>query len=163
MSRIALVVAMARNGIIGRDGALPWRIPSELKRFKQITMGKPVIMGRKTWESLPRKPLPGRNNIVLTHQAEYAAEGAIVTVSPAEAVAAAGAADEITVIGGAQVYEAFLPLASRIYLTEIDLEVEGDTRFPSFDRSLWRETETSLQASEAHGTPSYRAAVLDRM
>jgi dihydrofolate reductase len=140
MSRIALVVAVARNGVIGRDGRLPWRVPGELKRFKELTMGKPVIMGRKTWESLPNKPLPGRHNIVVTRQADYKAPGADVAGSVAEALEVTGDAPEICIIGGAEIYERSLPLASRIYLSEIPLEPEGDAHFPRLDMAAWRET-----------------------
>ncbi len=104
MTRIALVVAVSRNGVIGRDGGLPWHISSDLKRFKEITMGKPVIMGRKTWESLPRKPLTGRHNIVITRQGGYAAEGAMVVATPGAALAAAGSVEEVAIIGGGEIY-----------------------------------------------------------
>src|SRR5258705_13759873 len=104
MSRIAFVVAVSRNGVIGRAGGLPWHISSDLKRFKALTMGKPLIMGRKTWESLPKKPLPGRRNIVITRQANYRAEGAEVVADAAAALAMAGEAEEISIIGGAEIF-----------------------------------------------------------
>ena len=138
MTRIALVVAVARNGVIGRDGGLPWHLSSDLKRFKAITMGKPVIMGRKTWESLPKKPLPGRHNIVITRRKGFLAEGATVVASPENALAAAAGAEEIAVIGGGEIFDMFLTLADRIYLTEVDLDVEGDTYFPAIDPAHWR-------------------------
>ena len=109
MSRIALVVAVSRNGVIGRDGGLPWHISSDLKRFKAVTMGKPVIMGRKTWESLPKRPLPGRANIVVTRQANYAADGAIVAADVAAAISAAGDVEEIAIIGGGEIYRVVFP------------------------------------------------------
>jgi dihydrofolate reductase len=127
---ISLVYAQSRNGIIGADGGLPWRLPSDLKRFKETTLGKPIIMGRKTWEGLPRKPLPGRVNIVVTRQSSFAAEGAVVVGSVADALARAGEASEVCVIGGGEIYRMFLPLADRIYLTLVDADVEGDTRGP---------------------------------
>lgn len=146
MSRIALVVAVSRNGVIGRDGGLPWHISSDLRRFKAITMGKPVIMGRKTWESLPKKPLPGRPNIVITRQRDYRAPGATVVADAAAALAAARAhgAKEIAVIGGGEIYAMFFDLADRIYLTEVDIAVQGETRFPLIEARQWRQT-----ASEA--------------
>ena len=108
MSRISFVVAVSRNGVIGRAGGLPWHISSDLKRFKAITMGKPLIMGRKTWESLPKRPLPGRQNIVITRQKNYQAEGAVVVPDTASALAAAGEVEEICVIGGGEIFAKFL-------------------------------------------------------
>ncbi len=146
---LVLVVARARNGVIGNKGALPWHLPADLKRFKAMTVGKPVIMGRKTFESIG-KPLPGRHNIVLTRDAGWQAEGVTVVPNLAEAVAAAGLdprarADSIMIIGGAQIYAEALPSVTRIEVTEIDAEAEGDTLLPAFDRTRWRET-----AREAH-------------
>lgn len=146
MNRIALVAAVSRNGVIGRDGGLPWHISSDLQRFKAITMGKPVIMGRRTWESLPRRPLPGRPNIVITRQRDYRAPGATVVADAAAALAAARAHDakEIAVIGGGEIFEMFLDLADRIYLTEVDLAVQGDTQFPVIDAHQWRQTASEV-------------------
>jgi dihydrofolate reductase len=165
MSRIALVVAVSRNGIIGRDGGLPWHISSDLQRFKAITMGKPVIMGRKTWESLPKKPLPGRTNIVITRQRDYRAPGAIVVADAAAALAAAGAhgAKEIAVIGGGKIYAMFFDLADRIYLTEVDLEVQGDTRFPPIDGSEWRQTASEVVPKGRKDDAGCVLRVLDRI
>lgn len=146
MARVALVAAVARNGVIGHRGGLPWRLSSDLKHFKAITMGKPVIMGRKTWESLPKKPLPGRDNIVVTRNPRYRAEGAIVVpdvdaaVARAKALAERSGADEIAVIGGGEIFAALVDRAERLYLTEVDLEVEGDTVFPALDPQEWRES-----------------------
>jgi dihydrofolate reductase len=162
MSRIALVVAVSRNGVIGRAGGLPWHISSDLKRFKAITMGKPLIMGRKTWESLPKKPLPGRQNIVITRQASYQAEGAVVVADTALAMAAAGEAEEIAVIGGGEIYRMFFAKADRIYLTEVDLEVEGDTRFPRIDPSQWLETAREIHAQGPNDSAAFVLRVLDR-
>src|ERR1051325_4312861 len=118
MSRIALIVARADKGVIGRQGGLPWRVPEDLRRFKALTLGKPCIMGRKTWDSLPKKPLPGRTNIVLTRDESFRAEGAVVTRSLDEALARAEteSPNEVAVIGGADVYRAILSQATRIYL-----------------------------------------------
>jgi dihydrofolate reductase len=142
--KLTLVLAIARNGIIGANGTLPWRLSSDMKRFKAATMGKPVLMGRKTWDSLPNKPLPGRQNLILTRDANLKAEGAWVYTDLAAMLAAARAmalqsgAAEICVIGGAQLYEATLPLADRIILTEVNLTPEGDARL-ALDLGAWRE------------------------
>jgi dihydrofolate reductase len=162
MSRIELVVAVARNGVIGRDGGLPWHIASDLKRFKAITMGKPLIMGRKTWDSLPKKPLPGRLNIVITRQKNFQAEGAVVVADPNTALAAAGEADEISVIGGADIFGLFLPRAQRIYLTEVDLEVEGDIYFPWIESDLWQETAREVHPRGPNDNAGFTLRVLDR-
>jgi dihydrofolate reductase len=140
VSVVSLVVAMADNGMIGRDGKLPWRIPEDMRRFKALTVGKPCIMGRKTWDSLPRKPLPDRPNIVITRDTGFRAEGAIVVHSFDEALARAGDAAEICIIGGADIYRAALPRTGRIHLTEVHTDVEGDTRLAPFDHAHWCET-----------------------
>jgi len=155
LPHLALVVARARNGVIGRDGDLPWRLRSDLQRFKAITVGKPCIMGRKTWESLPLKPLPGRLNLVLTRDESYAAEGrsrgALVCTTLDEAIEIAReqaedeGVDEICVIGGTALFEAALPRARRLYITEVEAEPEGDALFPSFDETAFVEL-----SSEAH-------------
>ncbi|MEC9250740.1 MAG: dihydrofolate reductase [Pseudomonadota bacterium] len=143
--RISLIVARGRNNIIGSDGDLPWRLSSDLKLFKAITKGKPVIMGRKTWESLPRKPLPGRLNIVVTRQAGYTAEGAQVVGDMGDAFDAAfiqantDRVDEVFVIGGAQIYAAAMTVADRLYLTEVDAAPVGDAAFPDFSEKDWSE------------------------
>jgi dihydrofolate reductase len=144
---ITLVLAMAENGVIGVKGAIPWRIADDMKRFKALTLGKPVVMGRKTWDSLPRKPLPGRTNIVVTRQADWAADGASKAFSLDAALAHAGDAAETMVIGGAEIYREALPRADRIELTEVHRAFDGDARF-AFDRSGWRES-----AREDHVTP----------
>lgn len=138
----ALIAAVARNGTIGRDNALPWRLPEDLRRFKSLTMGHAMIMGRRTWESLGR-PLPGRRHVVVTRDRGYRAEGVEVVHSLPEALAAAG--DDAYVIGGADLYAQALPLVDRLELTEIDADVPGDAFFPAFERGAWRET-----AREAH-------------
>ena len=141
---ITLVLAMAKNGVIGKEGAIPWRIADDLKRFKQLTMGKPVVMGRRTWDSLPRKPLAGRDNIVVTRQTDWSAEGAIALHSLAEAL---DREVDISVIGGGEIYREALARADRIELTEIHRDFDGDAVF-SFDRAQWRET-----AREDHVAP----------
>ena len=146
---LTLIAAVARNGVIGKDNALPWHLPADLKHFKALTMGHTVIMGRKTWESLPEKfrPLPGRQNIVVTRNAGYAAAGATLVNSLADAVAAT-LGSEAFVIGGAELYRAALPLADRLQLTEIDADFEGDTRFPARDPAQWREVARALQVDD---------------
>jgi dihydrofolate reductase len=142
--KLTLVVAVAKNGVIGRDGALPWRLSSDMKRFKAATMGKPVLMGRKTWESLPKKPLPGRQNLVLSRDANFVAEGAwlytdlAAMLAAGRAMAKAAGADEVCVIGGGQLYNAVLAQADRIVLTEVNLEPQGDAHL-RLDLSAWRE------------------------
>lgn len=166
--RVVLVVAVSRNGVIGRDGSLPWRLSSDMKFFKTITMGKPLIMGRKTWESLPRRPLPGRDNIVLTRHRDYSAQGATVVfaletaVSKARMFANRAKADEIAVIGGGEIYRLFLPVADRIYLTVVDLEVEGDTRFPEIDPVHWKEVGREKFPKEEGDDAAFTIRTLDR-
>lgn len=143
--KIALVWAMAQNRVIGRNNKLPWYLPEDLKYFKRITMGKPVIMGRKTFESIG-KPLPGRSNIVVTRNPDFAAEGtrAVESLEAArdvcESIAEIDGSTEAMVIGGAEIYEQALPLADKLYLTQVHAEVEGDTWFPDFDLGEWEET-----------------------
>jgi len=141
---ISLIVAASRNGVIGRNGALPWHLPDDLRQFKRLTLGKPVIMGRRTWESIGR-PLPQRRNIVLTRDPGFRAGGCEVAHSVSEALALVAGAEEAMVIGGAQVYAAFLPFAARIWLTRVQAEVDGDTHFPAPDPDAW-----CLVSSEAH-------------
>jgi dihydrofolate reductase len=145
MSEIVLVVAIADNGVIGKDGAIPWRIPEDMKRFKALTMGHTVVMGRKTWDSLPKKPLLGRVNVVVTRQKDWQADGAVPAGSLGQATA--GTSGTVMVIGGAEIYERALPLASRIELTEVHRAFEGDAKF-ILDRSGWKET-----FREDHVTP----------
>jgi dihydrofolate reductase len=137
--KVTLVVAIAENGVIGRDGDLPWRLSTDMKRFKATTMGKPVVMGRKTWESFPKRPLPGRHNIVITRDRAYEAEGADVASSLDEALqkAHAGGAAEVAVIGGGQIYEQALAQADRLDVTHVLAAVDGDTRFPSIAPEIW--------------------------
>ena len=141
---ISLIVAASTNNAIGIRGDLPWRLSDDLKRFKAVTMGKPIVMGRKTWDSIGR-PLPGRQNIVITRQPGFSAPGCDVVASVAEAVALAGDVDEVMIIGGSQIYELALPLADRIYLTCVHAQVEGDAFFPEVDESRWR-----LSGDEPH-------------
>jgi dihydrofolate reductase len=153
---ITLVVAAARNGVIGKDGAIPWRLPDDLKRFKALTLGRTVVMGRKTWDSLPprNRPLPGRRNVVVTRDAGWRAEGAErATLEQALAMA------DVFVIGGAEIYRAALPLADRIELTEVQDDFDGDAAF-NFDRSQWRETVRENHVSA--GGLAFSFVTLDR-
>jgi len=159
--RVALVVAVARNGVTGRDNALPWRLPDEMAHFRRVTMGKPVVMGRHTWESLP-KPLAGRLNIVLTRQAGYAATGATVVHSLEDAWRAASGAEEVCVIGGSALFAETLAIADVIYLTEVEADIEGDTFFPPFDRGEWAETEVARHAADERHAYPFRILELRR-
>ena len=161
--RIAIVVAAAENRTIGKDGALPWRIPEDMKWFREITMGKPCIMGRKTWESLPKRPLPGRTNIVVTRDRGYHAEGAVVAASLAEAIDAAARenVEEIVVIGGAQIYAEVLARTDRIYLTRVHISADADAFFPALDLSQWRSTQRVSAQTSATGL-IYDVVQLDR-
>jgi len=134
---VSIIVAAAANNVIGRHGALPWHLPEDLRRFRALTMGKPLVMGRLTHEAIGR-PLPGRRNIVISRQPGYRAEGCEVVASPAAALDAAAGADEIMVIGGGRVYRQLLPLTDRIYLTRVHARPEGDAFFPALNDAEWR-------------------------
>ncbi|MCL1125188.1 type 3 dihydrofolate reductase [Shewanella surugensis] len=136
--RIAMIAAMANNRVIGKDNQMPWHLPEDLRHFKAMTMDKPIVMGRKTFESIGR-PLPGRHNIVITRQEHFSASGITIVDSIDSAIMAAGQSDELVIIGGGQLYSAMLPKAERLYLTEIKLDVEGDTFFPHWDDGSWHE------------------------
>lgn len=133
---ISIIVAASTNNVIGVQDELPWRLSDDLKRFKRLTMGKPIVMGRRTYESIGR-PLPGRQNIVITRQQDYLADGCDVVASPEAAIEAAGDAPEIMIIGGGEIYELFLPTADRIYMTRVHAEVNGDAIFASLDEDKW--------------------------
>ncbi|MQX52658.1 dihydrofolate reductase [Alcanivorax sediminis] len=165
--RLSMMVAKASNNVIGRDNKLPWYLPNDLKYFKQVTFGKPVIMGRKTWESL-KGPLPGRTNIVITRQADYAAEGAKVVstleeaVEMAENVAFIDGQEEAVIMGGAEIYQLALPKADRLYLTEVHADVEGDTFFPEYDTGEWSEIGREDFAAEGPNPYDYSFVVYER-
>jgi len=165
---IALVVAMGENGAIGKDGDLPWRLRSDMRYFRKVTMGKPIVMGRRTFDSLPRV-LDGRLNIVLTRDRAFKAPGAVVAHDLEEALEAArGEAErsdvgEIMVIGGAEVFRAVLPQAGRIYLTEVEAAPDADTWFPDFDRSEWRETSREAHPAGPKDDHAFRFVVLERI
>lgn len=149
---LALIAAVANKGVIGKDNALPWHLPEDLKHFKNLTTGHTVIMGRKTWESLPERfrPLPGRHNIIVTRNRNYVANGATVVHALTAALEKVGAGETAFIIGGAELYAHALPLAQRLEITEIDADIEGDAWFPSYDHTQWREI-TRLPHTSAEG------------
>jgi len=150
---ISLIVAMAQNGVIGRGNALPWRLPEDLKRFRAFTLGKPILMGRKTYESIGH-PLPGRANLVLTRDRDWRADGVIAVHSVEEALRQTRTCDELVAIGGAEIYRLLLPVARRIYLTHVHADVPGDTYFPAFDPAQWDDVDYSTHpADERHAYP----------
>jgi dihydrofolate reductase len=151
---ISLVAAVARGGVIGRDGGIPWRLPEDMVRFRALTMGHPVVMGRRTWESLPDgyRPLPGRGNVVVTRDPEWSAQGADRSGSIQDALALLASERRVFVIGGGEIYRAALPFADELLLTEIDADVEGDTTFPTWDRGEFEEVERRERVTE-DGTP----------
>lgn len=170
---LALVVARARNGVIGRDGDLPWRLRSDLQRFKAITTGKPCIMGRHTWESLPLRPLPSRLNLILSRDLSYEesgkARGAVVCANLSDALDIAretaedDGVDEICVIGGTALFAAALPRARRLYITEVEAEPEGDAHFPAFDESLFREVASERHDAGEKDDHAFTFRVLERI
>jgi dihydrofolate reductase len=162
-------VARSKNGVIGRAGDLPWRLKSDLQIFKQVTLFKPVIMGRKTWDSLPKKPLPGRLNVVLSRDGSFEPAGAVVCESLDEALqiareqAAEDGAEEVCVIGGAAVFAEALPRARRLYLTEVDAVIEGDTHMPPIDEDHWREVRREAHPAGPDDDHAFVFRVLERI
>lgn len=167
MTALAIIVAAAENGVIGRDNAMPWHLPGDLRHFKRVTMGKPIVMGRKTYESIG-KPLPGRTSIVITRNPAFRAPGVEVVSSVEEALASGeriarrdGVA-EVVVIGGAEIYAVALPLANRLYLTEIHASVEGDAALPPIDWTQWREVSRERHAAEPAERYAYSFVCFER-
>ena len=166
---VAIYVAIAENGVIGRQGGLPWRLSTDLKRFKGGTMGKPIIMGRKTWESFPKRPLPGRLNIVVTRDKTYQADGGETVSSLEDAITLArirarcmAHVDELCVIGGGQIYAQALPLADRLHVTHVLGSVDGDTVFPPIDPAIWRLVSAEDVPAGEKDTHATRYAVYER-
>lgn len=159
---LTLVVAMADNRVIGRQGGMPWHLPADLRHFKRTTLGKPIVMGRRTFEAIGR-PLPERHNIVISTRSDYRAEGCTVVDSPDAALAAAGDAPEVMIIGGGRLYRQILPQADRIHLTEIHARPEGDVRFPELDPATWRETHRETHPADARNPHPYDFVVLERV
>jgi len=160
--KLSLIVAMADNHVIGHNNRLPWHLPADLKHFRAITLGKPVLMGRKTWESIGR-PLPGRTNIVITRNADYLAADCVVVHSLDEALRAAGSAAEVMVIGGAELYRQALPQADTLYLTLVHGEFDGDTRFPDWRPDDWRETARIDHGPDDRNPHAYSFITLERI
>jgi dihydrofolate reductase len=167
MVELAVIVAAADNGVIGRSNALPWHLPEDLRYFKRVTMGKPIVMGRKTYESIGR-PLPGRANIVISRQENYAPEGVQVVpglpeaLALAEEIALIDGSSELMVIGGAQIYRAALPIARRLYLTQVHAEVEGDAFLPDIDWKQWREVSRQHHSAGDTNPFDYSFVVFER-
>ncbi|MFL6549884.1 MAG: dihydrofolate reductase [Povalibacter sp.] len=159
---LSIVVAAAENGVIGRDNSLPWRLPDDLKRFKEVTMGKPIVMGRKTYDSIGR-PLPGRLNIVVSRQADLNIPGCVVVDSIEAALEAGAPAPEIMLVGGAQLYRTAMPLVNKIYLTRVHADVEGDTLFPALDPLQWRETIIATHPADERHSSAFTFINLERV
>ncbi|HIF52251.1 MAG TPA: type 3 dihydrofolate reductase [Thiotrichaceae bacterium] len=159
--QLSIIVAMDRNRVIGRGDTLPWHISTDLKNFKKITMGNPIIMGRKTHESIGR-PLPGRENIILTRDKNYTSEGCTVLHSMDEIFEHCKEVDEVMITGGSEIYKLSLEQATRLYLTEVHTEIEGDTFFPEFDRSEWREVSREDHSSDEKNEFDYSFVLLER-
>jgi dihydrofolate reductase len=159
---ISLIVAASKNNVIGVAGQLPWHLSDDLKRFKVLTMNKPIVMGRKTFESIGRA-LPGRQNVVITTQSDYAAPGCEVVASPEAAVAATPVGSEIMIIGGGEIYRLFLPRAVRIYLTRVDVVVDGDTFFPDLRSQVWRESAREEFSANDRNDHDFAVITYDRL
>jgi dihydrofolate reductase len=160
--RVSIIVAMARNRVIGANGGIPWHLPNELRLFKRLTMGHHIVMGRKTFESIGRL-LPGRTTVIVTRQAGYAVPGAVVAHSLEEALAACAGNEEVFVIGGAEIFRSALLRAERIHLTVVDAAPAGDTLMPEFDAKDWRETSAETFSRDARHPYDYRYSVLERI
>jgi len=159
---ISIIVAMDEKGVIGLEGDLPWRLSADLKHFRAITMSKPLIMGRKTHESIGR-PLPGRKNIVLTRANDFDAEGCTIVHSLDDAFQAAGDVDEIIIMGGSRIYDQSLARAGRLYLTEVHADVSGDVYFPEFDKAEWLELERQDHSADEKNDFDYSFVVMERV
>ncbi|MCX6816080.1 MAG: type 3 dihydrofolate reductase [Candidatus Aenigmarchaeota archaeon] len=157
---ISIIVALGKNNVIGSDNKLPWRLKADMKKFVSLTTGKPVIMGRKTFESIGR-PLKNRTNIILT-RTDYAVEDAVVVSSIDEALKAAHGSEEVMIIGGASIYEQFLPLADRLYITYVDCNADGDAFFPDFNKDEWNQVSREEHKADSENTYDYTFVVLER-
>lgn len=159
---ISIVVAMSSNAVIGRNGGLPWHLSADLKHFKSITMGRPIVMGRITHESIGR-PLPGRENIILTRDDNYKAEGCTIINDLNDITSRFSEVEEIMIVGGSQLYAEILPLAKKLFITEVHAELEGDTYFPEFDRRQWREIERQAFKADEKNDFDYSFVVLNKI
>ncbi len=160
--RISMIAAMTPQRVIGIDNSLPWKLPNDMKWFRQHTLGKPIIMGRKTFESFGSRPLPQRTNIIITRDPDYQAKDSIVVHSIEDALKAAGEVDEVMIIGGASFYEQMLPHADRLYLTYVDAELQGDAWFPAFEQQDWIEVERIAHAADEKNNYAHQFVILDR-
>ncbi|TMO06207.1 type 3 dihydrofolate reductase [Pseudoalteromonas sp. S327] len=157
---ISMIAAMANNRVIGLDNKMPWHLPADLQHFKKVTTGKPVVMGRKTFESIGR-PLPGRRNIIITRNSQYSAQGIETVTTPEAALELVKAEEEVMIIGGGNIYQQFLPNADRLYLTFIDLEVEGDTQFPDYQAvATWENVDEQSNKPDEKNQYSYKFVTL---
>lgn len=162
MTKISMIAAMAKDRVIGKDNDMPWHMPADLAHFKKVTMGKPVIMGRKTFESIGR-PLPGRKNIVITRNTDWQADGIEVVTSPELALELVADIAEVMIIGGGNIYQQFLPKASSLYLTFIELDVEGDTKFPDWtEAGTWSQVESEAHQADDKNAHNYQFVTLAR-
>lgn len=160
--RLSAIVAMASNRVIGKDNALPWHLPADFKHFKSVTMGSPIVMGRKTYESIGR-PLPGRRNVVISRDTSYSVEGCDVFHAPEAAIETLSGEEEVFIIGGATLYSLFLPQVQRLYLTVVQAEFDGDTRFPELDDARWREVAREDHKADDINKYDYSFVTLDRV
>ena len=161
LPNLSIIAALAENRVIGRDNRLPWRLPADLAHFKRLTMGKPIIMGRLTWESLPGL-LPHRTHLVVTRDSEYRADGAHVVHSIEDAIEFAGDAPELMVVGGARLYAQTIPLATRMYLTYVHEHIDGDARFPDYEESEWVEVSRERHRADDRNPHAYSFVELRR-
>ena len=161
LPNLSIIAALAENRVIGRDNQLPWRLPADLAHFKRLTMGKPIIMGRRTWESLPGL-LPHRTHLVITRNSDYRAEGAHVVHSINDAIELAGDAAELMVVGGARLYAQTIPLATRMYLTYVHQQIDGDTRFPDYEAGEWVEVSHERHSADERNPHDYSFVELHR-
>lgn len=159
---LSMIVAMTRDGVIGRDNDMPWHLPADLAYFKQTTLGKPVVMGRNTYVSIGR-PLPGRRNVIVSRALDEAPAGTELVPSPEAALALLSDAEEVMVMGGGQLYAALLPLAQRLYITRIDASIEGDTRFPEIDAQAWKVVSEEVRAADERNQYDCRFQILERV
>lgn len=160
--KISMIAAMTEERVIGIKNTLPWKLPNDMKWFRQNTMGKPIIMGRKTFESFGAKPLPGRTNIIITHSQNYQAQDSIVVHSIDDALKAAGDVEEVMIIGGASFYEQMLPKADRLYLTFVHAELKGDAWFPEINNNDWNKTEKISHKKDKDNQYAHTFLILDR-
>ena len=160
--RLSMIACMAHDRVIGKENQMPWHLPADLKHFKAITMGKPVVMGRRTFDSIGR-PLPGRRNVVISRNPEYQPEGVTRVASIDEALALLASEEEVMIIGGGQLYASLLPKADRLYLTLAQLQVEGDTRFPDYQQLQWRELERQIRPADEANSCDLHFVTLERV